>query len=171
MTNLASPGASFGDLTTLADVKAWLQTGANPFPTTDEAMLVCLITAASDSIKQHLNRPLISQDWIEMRDGAGLFVNGPDVTYTFAAWPVTAVALVQVNGQTIPPIPTPPVQPVPPAGVIVFTAFNALSQAGYTFTPTKLIIRGWPVPRLGASVVIQYTAGYSAQYRLPTSIT
>ncbi len=37
---------------------------------------------------------------------------GPDVKSVFAVWPVTTVALVQVSGQTIPPIPTPPVQPV-----------------------------------------------------------
>jgi hypothetical protein len=30
---------AYGDLTTPADVKAWLQTGQNPFPVTDDALL------------------------------------------------------------------------------------------------------------------------------------
>lgn len=161
---------AFGDFCQLADVKAWLSTGQQPFPTTDDAMLSRLITAASEAIKDHLSRPIIQQDWIEQRDGVGLLLNGVDAKYNFAVWPVTAVALVQVNGQTIPPIPAPPIQPLPPNGTIVFTAFNALSQAGYTFTPTQLIIRGWPIPRLGASVILQYTAGYPAT-AIPAAIT
>src|ERR1700720_4442578 len=37
---------AFGDLTTLADVKAWLQTGQAAFPATDDALLTRLVTAA-----------------------------------------------------------------------------------------------------------------------------
>ena len=29
---------TYGDLTTLADVKAWLQTGQSPFPPNDDAL-------------------------------------------------------------------------------------------------------------------------------------
>ena len=36
---------AFGDLTTLGDVKAWLRTGQNAFPDTDDALLARLITA------------------------------------------------------------------------------------------------------------------------------
>ena len=35
MANPVWVGPSFGDLTTLADVKVWLQTGLNAFPATD----------------------------------------------------------------------------------------------------------------------------------------
>jgi hypothetical protein len=55
MANFASPGATFGDLTTLADVKAWLQTGQSAFPATDDALLTRLITAASQFIQTWLN--------------------------------------------------------------------------------------------------------------------
>ena len=63
MASFASPGASFGDLTTLADVKAWLQTGQSAFPATDDALLTRLITAASQFIQTWLNRRIASQDW------------------------------------------------------------------------------------------------------------
>src|SRR5690242_16931906 len=42
---------AYGDLTTLSDVKAWLQTGQNPFPATDDALLARLVTAASEFIQ------------------------------------------------------------------------------------------------------------------------
>jgi hypothetical protein len=47
---------AYGDLTTLADVKAWLQTGQNPFPATDDALLTRLITAASQFVQSWLGR-------------------------------------------------------------------------------------------------------------------
>src|SRR5215475_696282 len=59
---------AFGDLTTLADVKAWLQTGQSAFPSTDDALLTRLITAASQLIQTWLNRKIALQDWIEVRD-------------------------------------------------------------------------------------------------------
>src|SRR5207237_976011 len=61
----------YGDLTTLADVKAWLQTGQNPFPATDDALLQRLIAAASEFIQNWLGRPIASGDWLETRDGTG----------------------------------------------------------------------------------------------------
>ena len=155
-TNFASPGAGFGDLTTLADVKAWLQTGQGAFPATDDALLVRLITAASQFIQTWLNRQIASQDWIETRDGVGNALGPCDVRYQFAAFPVTAVGLVAVDGVTIPPIPAyPPAQP----GIAVLSTFAA--QAGYLFTPTQLVIRGYAVPRKAGCVTLHYTAGYS----------
>src|SRR5437660_3015209 len=50
----------FGDLTTLTDVKAWLQVGQNPFPATDDALLQRLITASSHFILSWLNRQISS---------------------------------------------------------------------------------------------------------------
>src|SRR6476660_7037930 len=41
----------YGDLTTLGDVKAWLQNGPTPFPATDDALLSRLVTAASRYIE------------------------------------------------------------------------------------------------------------------------
>jgi hypothetical protein len=47
---------AFGDLCQLSDVTAWLQTGQNPFPATDDALLTRLITAASQFIQSWLQR-------------------------------------------------------------------------------------------------------------------
>ena len=156
MANFPPAGPSFGDLTTLADVKAWLQTGQSPFPATDDALLTRLITAASQYIQTWLNRQIASQDWIEVRDGIGNALGPGDVRYQFTAFPVTAVGLVIVNGSTIPPIPVSP--PAPP-GVAAVSTFA--SQAGYLFTPTQLVIRGYVVPRKAGCVTLQYTAGYA----------
>ena len=59
---------AFGDLTTLADVKAWLQTGQAAFPATDDALLTRLVTAASQYIQTWLNREIASADFLEVRD-------------------------------------------------------------------------------------------------------
>ena len=155
MASFAPLGASFGDLTTLADVKAWLQTGQSAFPATDDALLTRLITAASRYIQTWLNRQIASQDWIETRDGVGNALGPCEVRYQFAAFPVTAVGLVAVDGVTIPPILA---SPSAQTGIVV-GAFA--TQAGYLFTPTQLVIRGYPVPRKAGCVTLQYTAGYS----------
>src|SRR5439155_2608028 len=146
---------AFGDLTTLSGVKAWLQTGQNAFPATGDALLTRLITAASQLIQTWLNRPIASQQWIETRDGLGSAIGPSDVRYQFAAFPVSAVSRVVVDGVAIPPIPAPP--PGQPGAAVVGT-FGA--QAGYLFTPTQLAIRGYAVPRKAGCVTMQYTAGY-----------
>ena len=156
MANFASPGASFGDLTTLGDVKAWLQTGQSAFPTTDDALLTRLITAASQFIQTWLNRQISSQDWIEIRDGIGGPVSPYEMRYQFGTFPVSAVSLVVVDGLTIPPILLS--QSVQPGSAGVS---NFATQEGYLFTPTQLVIRGYAVPRKAGCVTLQYTAGYS----------
>ena len=70
---------AFGDLTTLGDVKSWLQTGQNAFPATDDALLTRLITAASQFIQTWLNRQITLQDWIETRDGLGNILGPSEV--------------------------------------------------------------------------------------------
>jgi hypothetical protein len=156
MPDFPPVGPSFGDLTTLADVKAWLQTGQSAFPATDDALLTRLITAASQYIQTWLNRQIALQDWIEVRDGIGTPLGPGDVRYQFAAFPVTAVSLVVVDGLTIPPIP---VSPPAPLGAAVVSTFA--TQVGYLFTPTQLVIRGYAVPRKAGCVTLQYTAGYA----------
>jgi Phage gp6-like head-tail connector protein len=156
MTNFASSGATFGDLTTLADVKAWLQTGQSAFPATDDALLTRLITAASQFIQTWLNRQIASQDWIEIRDGLGSALGPCDVRYQFAAFPVSAVSRVVVDGVTLSPmVASSAVQ----SGMAIVGTFAA--QAGYLFTPTQLVIRGYSVPRKAGCVTLQYTAGYA----------
>jgi len=134
---------AYGDLTTLSDVKAWLQAGANPFPATDDALLARLVTAASEFIQNWLGRPIASADWLEVRDGTG------GQLLAFANIPVTAVLSLSIDGIAIPPAPTPE--------DIGATGFGA----GYTFTPTELALRGYVFTRRPQNTAVTYTAGYT----------
>lgn len=156
MVSGASASGNFGDLTTLTDVKAWLQTGQNAFPATDDALLTRLITAASQYIQNWLNRKIALQDWIETRDGVGSALGNREVRYQFSAFPVSAVSLVVVDGLTIPPIPAS--IPTPPGMAAVRTF---ATPSGYLFTPTQIVIRGYAIPRKAGCVTLQYTAGYA----------
>ena len=128
-----------GDLTTLADVKAWLQTGQTPFPSTDDALLSRLITAASAFIEAWLGRQVLSADWLEVRDGSGGQV------MAFANFPATAVSSLSIDGIDIPPAPD-----------------DGGFGAGYVFTPTELALRGYVFTRRAQNVIVSYTAGYAA---------
>src|SRR6267154_1895619 len=110
---------AFGDLTTLADVKAWLQTGQNPFPATDDALLSRLIAAASEFVQNWLGRQIAAADWLEMRDGTG------GQLLAFANIPVTAILSLSIDGLMIPP-----------------ASADGGFGAGYIFTPTELALRG-----------------------------
>jgi hypothetical protein len=143
----------FGDLTTLADVRAWLQTGPQPYPSIDDALLSRLITAASQFVQSWLNRQIAQQDWQEVRDGPGSF--GFETTFVFGVQPASAVLLVAVDNFIVPAVsavmPTPIGQALP----------GFPTAPGYVFTPTALTIRGYPVPRKRACVLLQYTAGFA----------
>ena len=127
---------AFGDLTTLADVKAWLQTGQAAFPATDDALLTRLITAASQYIQTWLNRQISLANYLETRDGIG------GHRLQFASFPVSAVQSLTIDGQVVPAAPS-------------------SMAAGYTFSPTQLSVRGYRFNHGAQNVVIAYTAGYS----------
>jgi hypothetical protein len=126
---------AFDDLTTLADVKAWLQTGQSNFPATDDALLTNLVTAASHYIQTWLNRQIASADYLEVRDGTG------GRRMQFACFPVSAVLSLTIDGQAIP---------------------RAISTcaAGYSFSQTQLSVRSYMFGCGIQNVVITYTAGY-----------
>ena len=132
----------YGDLCALADVTAWLQTGQNPFPATDDALLSRLITAASRFIESWLDRPILAADWLEVRDGNG------GQRLAFANFPVSAVLSLSIDGLTIPPAPPPE------------STGGGGFGAGYVFTPTELALRGYVFTRRAQNVVLTYTAGY-----------
>ena len=129
---------AFGDLTTLGDVKSWLQTGQSAFPDTDDVLLQRLITAASQFIQNWLNRQILSGDWQEVRDGTG------GQRLAFANFPVSAVLSLSIDGIAIPPAPT-----------------DGGFDAGYVFTPTELALRGYVFTRRAQNVLLTYTAGYA----------
>jgi hypothetical protein len=126
---------AFGDLTTLADVKGWLQTGQAAFPASDDALLTRLIAAASQYIQIWLNRQVASADYLEIRDGTG------GHRLQFACFPVTAVVSLTIDGQTVP-------------------AAASFNEAGYRFGSTQLSVRGYRFNRGAQNVVVAYTAGY-----------
>lgn len=134
---------AFGDLTTLADVKAWLQTGQSAFPDTDDALLQRLITAASRVVEAWLNRPVAAADWQEVRDGTG------GQRLAFGCIPVTAIQSLSIDGLDIPPAPPP-------------GANGGGFGAGYVFTATELALRGYVFTRRRQNVIVSYTAGYAA---------
>ncbi len=129
---------AFADLTTLADVKAWLQTGQGTFPSTDDALLTRLITAASQFIQTWLDRQIASSDWQEVRDGTG------GRRLAFANFPVTAVLSLSIDGIAIPPAPA-----------------DGGFDCGYVFTATELALRGYVFTRRAQNVIMTYTAGYA----------
>jgi hypothetical protein len=133
---------AFGDLCALSDVTAWLQTGQNPFPATDDALLSRLITAASQFIQSWLQRQIAVSDWIEVRDGNG------GQRLTFANFPVSAVWSLSIDGLNIPPAP---------ASGGITGGFGA----GYVFSPTELALRGYVFTRRAQNVSVTYTAGYA----------
>jgi hypothetical protein len=133
---------AYGDLTTLVDVKAWLKTGQNAFPPTDDALLTRLITAASQYIQTWLGRPLAQADYIETRDGTG------GRRLQFAVIPVSAVLSLTIDGFPIPPAPP----PSPGTGL----------TPGYLFSPTELVLRGYYFTQRAQNVQVSYTAGFAS---------
>lgn len=127
---------AYGDLTTLADVKAWLQTGQSAFPATDDALLTRLITAVSQYIQTWLNRQIASADYLEVRNGTG------GDRLQFACFPVTAVLSLTIDDQPVPAAPS-------------------STAPGYSFSPTQLSLRDYRFNPGAQNVTIAYTAGYS----------
>jgi hypothetical protein len=151
---------AFGDLTNLADVKAWLRTADSSFPTTDDVLLSQLITSASSWIQNQITRDIASNDYEELRDGTG------SQEFVFANTPVTAVLLVAIPALNlvIPPVPTVVLMPSPastPTPVTVSFSNPSFGAPGYLFTPTKLVIRGYWIPRAPLALLLQYTAGFA----------
>jgi len=131
---------AYGNLTTLADVKAWLQSGQSAFPPTDDALLTRLIAAASQYIQTWLNRRIAVADYVEVRDGNG------GQSLQFACFPVSAMLSLTIDGIAIPPAP-----PLSPSTGPI---------AGYIFSPTQLSVRGYRFTRRIQNVAFTYTAGY-----------
>lgn len=124
-----------GDLTTLANVKAYL---SPPLTTTnDDAMLTRLVTAASQFIQTWLGRTIAATAYVETRNGLGgtrLFLRNR---------PVVSVASVTVDGVAIAPAAGP-------------------GQPGYLFDDNSVYLTGTAFTRGPQNVAVAYTAGYAA---------
>ena len=122
-----------GDLTTLANAKAWLGIAG----TTDDPLLTRLVSGASQFIQAWLNRQLLSASYSEVRDGHG------GAALVFGNYPVSAVSSVLIDSISIP------------------TAVN-ITDSGYRFTATKIMLAGYVFSRGQGNVTLGYTAGYSS---------
>jgi hypothetical protein len=89
-----------GDLTSLANVKAWLNT-TGTFGSTDDTILTRLITAASSFLTRWLGRDVVLTNYSELRDAYGSASN----SFVFANFPVQQVYGVVIAGVSIPAIP------------------------------------------------------------------
>lgn len=129
---------ALGDLANFDATARWIQvTLSDTIQNGDDTQTVQdLITSASDFIKKWLGRDIVQTDYEDIRDGTG----GRQLV--FAAFPVTSVSLVKVDEVAVP------------------LAASSIAS-GYSFTGTRIILRGQFLFRRGLSnVVLHYTAGF-----------
>lgn len=115
------------DLTTLESFRAY----AGGASTADDALIGQLITAYSAAVTNLLNRQIISGPIEIWRDGRG------GRTLTLPEHPVTAVALLEIDGQAIP-------------------------AESYRFTDTQIVLDGHRFTHGHANVHVRFTAGYAS---------
>lgn len=122
------------DLTTVANLEGWLNLSNVAAPVPDQ--LQRLVTAVSNWMQSWMSRTIRSQAYTETQDGHG------GNRLVLANAPVTAVASVVIDGQTIPPSP-------------------GFGQAGYVFSSTAIILTGYLFNVGDANVVVSYTGGFT----------
>jgi hypothetical protein len=124
-----------GDLTTLAKVKEWLNTGSSAFPVTDDGLLGRLITGASRWLESYLSRPVAAADYSYTTNGAGTRAMYLPVQ------PVVSVSAVTVDG-----IKVPPSNPAP-------------LGSGFLFDRSRVYLNGYVFSRGLQNVTVDYAAG------------
>ncbi len=127
-----------GDLTTLANVKAWLNTGSTAFPPSDDNLLARMITAASSFVLTWLSRDIVATDYT-------LTVNGDNTNKVFTPqYPIIAVSALSINGNVIPAATNPPI------------------GSGFLWDKESIFNVGYPYPVGFQNVTFTYTAGYQS---------
>lgn len=121
------------DLTSVANLKSW----SSLVSTADDALLARLITAVSSFFASYCGRVFQSAAYSEVRDGTG------GAKLVLRQYPVTAVASLAVDGQTIGMRPK-----VGQPGYVISPP-RTLALAGYTFTSDV------------QNVEVSYTAGFA----------
>jgi len=138
--------AAPNDLVSLQDVKAFLGVQSG----NDDALLTGMIAGVSQAIRNYLNRPFFLPKVVtENYDGIG------GDALLLRNWPVTSVQSVSVNGQIVPPAPTPGPNVAPGAGWqleddggIPPGAMQRIFLTGYSFAKGR------------RNVTVTYRAGY-----------
>lgn len=120
------------DLTTLANVKQWL----NISGATDDALLTRMVSAASLFIENWLNQPILAQDFTVTFDGWG------GRRKSLVGYPINSVASVTVNGAAIP------------------AAVGAMAS-GYIYSQSQILLRNYVFTDGVANCSITYNAGYA----------
>lgn len=123
-----------GDLTTLANVKDWLEIEADQ--TDDDATLSRLITAASGWLERWLNRQIRLADYDELRDGTGA------ATLVLKQYPVVAIASLAIDGRAVP-------------------AAGSATAPGYRIVGRRVALNGYAFTRGIGNVAVSYSAGYA----------
>lgn len=136
-----------GDLTTLANAKAWL----NISTTTDDALLTRLVSSASQFVQSWLNRTIASANYTDSYTGSG------SDTLALANYPCTAVSSLIIAGQTVSPSPG-----GMQAGYVfddrfIYLIGNAFASSAFPSAAPNRFPK-WP-PK---GVQITYTAGYAS---------
>ena len=127
-----------GDLTTLANVQAWLFSAGDP-PASSGAVLGQLITEASAFVVNYLNRPVIAADYVERYDGMG-------ETVIVRNWPIVSVTSIAIAGG-------PNITNASPDGLSPGWLFDANSP--------RISLIGYCAPRDRLNVQVSYRAGYA----------
>jgi phage gp36-like protein len=123
--------ASPYDLTTLAILKTYINNGSS-----NDTLLQQLLTSASVAIESYCNRDFVSKAYTKTFDGSG------GNALVLPDYPITAVASVTVNGQTIP-------------------AAASVTGTGYSFSENTIVLNGYIFTRGWANITVTYTAGYT----------
>jgi hypothetical protein len=122
------------DLTTLADVKAWLRLPAGTFA--DDALLTRAITSISALLQSTLNRVFAQATYTELRSGRGT------VGMMTHDYPLLSVSSVKVDNIAVPPAAD-------------------CTKPGYQFTATGIYLNGYMFTKGIKNVTLVYSAGYA----------
>lgn len=121
-----------GDLTTLANVKAWLGLSQPA----DDAIVARLITAESANVQSWLNRTIAIAPYTETRDGTG------NAVILLRHPPVISITSLAVDGLAVP-------------------AATGLTDTGYRLAGRKLLLNTAIFTRGLGNVTVTYQAGYA----------
>jgi hypothetical protein len=124
------------DLTTLANVRAYLNSTGGTANTVDDPLLERMVSAASAFVERWCDRAFLSATYTEMRSGTGTRVLAP------FQWPIQSIASLSVDGVAIPARP-------------------AVGASGYYADTDFVYLDGYSFTRGRANVVLAYTAGYN----------
>jgi len=126
-----------GDLTTLDNVKAWLNSGsAQAQPGADDKLLARLITAASGWVPTYLSRSIVPQQYSDTYNGSGT------TRQYLRNRPVVTVTSLLVDGVAIQPSTPPPL------------------GNGYLFDDSMVYLVWGNFPMFAQNVQVTYIAGF-----------